>query len=136
MSVEFEDNRMRVINALNQGILNFLEEASGELEAQVKRNTRVDTSQTKSNWTHIVDEQKFTAVVGNPLQNAIWEEFGTGEYAIHGDGRKGGWKYKDIHGKWHFTRGKTPTRALQKAIDSKKGIIARVLAEKLREQMQ
>ena len=46
-NVQFEDNRVRVINALNEGILNFLEEASGEIEAQAKRNTRVETSQTK-----------------------------------------------------------------------------------------
>lgn len=135
-NVQFEDNRVRVINALNEGILNFLEEASGEIEAQAKRNTRVETSQTKGAWTHRVDNAKFEAVVGNPLENAIWEEFGTGEYAIHGDGRKGGWKYQDIHGKWHFTRGKTPSRALQRAIDSKKSTIGRVLAEKLREQLR
>lgn len=46
-SVQFEDNRVRVINALNEGILNFLEEASGEIEAQAKRNMRINTSQTK-----------------------------------------------------------------------------------------
>ena len=25
------------------------------------------------------------------MENAIWEEFGTGEYALNGDGRKGKW---------------------------------------------
>lgn len=136
MSVEFEDNTMRVINSLNEGILNFLEEASGELEAQTKRNSRVKTSQTKGSWTHKVDKDNFSAVVGSPFENAIWEEFGTGEHAIHGDGRKGGWKYQDIRGEWHFTRGKTPNRALQRAIDSKKRVIGRILVEKLREQMR
>ncbi|RGD80347.1 HK97 gp10 family phage protein [Thomasclavelia ramosa] len=135
-SVQFEDNRVRVINAFNEGILNFLEEASGEIEAQAKRNARFNTSQTKGAWTHSVNNAKFEAVVGNPLENSIWEEFGTGEYAVHGDGRKGGWKYQDIYGKWHFTRGKTPSRALQRAIDSKKSTIGRVLAEKLREQLR
>ena len=48
---------------------------------------------------------------------------GTGEYALHGDGRKGGWHYKDDDGKWHHTYGKTPTRALHNAFVTKKGAI-------------
>jgi hypothetical protein len=27
--------------------------------------------------------------------NAVYEEFGTGEYAFNGNGRKGGWFYVD-----------------------------------------
>ena len=113
-NVQFEDNRVRVINALNEGILNFLEEASGEIEAQAKRNTRVETSQTKGAWTHRVDNAKFEAVVGNPLENAIWEEFGTGEYAIHGDGRKGGWNIKIFMEIGISRAEKRPSRALQR----------------------
>lgn len=123
--VRFEDNSAQVINALEDAVVAFLEEVGGEIEAQVKRNTRVDTSKTKGSWTHVVDEGKQQVTIGNPLQNAIWEEFGTGEYAVHGDGRKTPWVYKDIYGKWHRTTGKKPTRALQKAIDSKKGAIQR-----------
>lgn len=114
-SVKFEDNSLEVIGAINKAVGAFLEEAAGELESQVKRNSRVDTYQLKSSWTHKVDEAKAEAVVGSPLENAIWEEFGTGEYAVKGDGRKGGWKYQDMKGKWHFTIGKTPNRTLERA---------------------
>lgn len=61
---------------------------SGELEAQVKRNTRVDTGQTKGSWTYKVDEANGEAMVGSPQENAIWEEFGTGQYALNGDGER------------------------------------------------
>ena len=44
-----------------------------------------------SEWTYQVDESKLEATIGNPMENAIWEEFGTGEYALNGDGRKGKW---------------------------------------------
>ena len=123
--VKFVDNSVEVIGAINNAVGAFLEEAAGELEAQVKRNSRVDTYQLKSSWTHKVDEAKAEAIVGSPLENAIWEEFGTGEYALKGNGRKGGWKYQDMKGKWHFTYGKTPNRALHKAKTScEPGIIS------------
>ena len=122
-TIKFEDYSGDVVRALESAIQAFLEEAGGEVEAQVKRNTRVDTGQTKGAWTHKVDAGAQTVTIGNPLENAIWEEFGTGEYALHGDGRKGGWRYQDAKGNWHFTKGKTPTRALQKAVDSKKKAI-------------
>lgn len=157
MSVEFEDNTMRVINSLNEGILNFLEEASGELEAQAIRNTTVDKSQLKGSWKHVVDRSNFSAVVGSPLENAIWEEFGTGEYALKGNGRKGAWyvpvekatgtkkptfngKVVVVYGKngqaFYKTNGKKPKRMLQRAIDTRKNLIGRTLVQKLREQMR
>ena len=40
--------------------------------------------------------------------NAVWEEFGTGEYALHG-GRKGGWWIKVGNGP-----GEIPLRAARK----------------------
>ena len=117
-SVKFEDYSIKVINAIGNAVGAFLEEAGGEVEAQVKRNSRVDTGQLKSSWTHKVDEAQAEVKVGSPLENAIWEEFGTGEYALEGNGRKGGWTYQDVKGNWHHTTGKKPNRALHKAMTS------------------
>ena len=135
MAVQFEDNSMKVKSALEGAVVSYLHEAAGELEAQGKRNTRVDTGQTKGAWDYAVDEGKGEAVVGNPLENAIWEEFGTGEYAINGDGRKGGWYYRDAQGKRHFTKGKRPSRALQKAFTSLKTALIRRAEEVLKARM-
>lgn len=134
--VRFRNNSIKCNSALEEAVLTFLEEASGELEAQVKRNTRVDTSQTKNNWSHVVDESEHKAYVGNPLENAIWEEFGTGEYAVNGDGRKTAWKYQDVHGKWHTTKGKKPTRALKKAFDNRKNVIKKRAETIFKEKMK
>lgn len=136
INVKFEDNTIKVTEALEGAINKFLEEAAGELEAQAKRNTRVDSSKTKNSWTHVVNEDKKEAVVGNPMENAIWEEFGTGEYAINGDGRKTPWRYQDVHGKWHTTKGKKPSRALQKAFDSKKNTIIKRGEKIMKESMK
>lgn len=91
---EFTDNHLKVESQINESILRFLEEASGELEAMTKRNTRpMDSYDVKNSWIHKVDENKMEAIVGSPLEAAYWEEFGTGEHAIHKDGRKGWWVY-------------------------------------------
>ena len=114
--VRFEDFTEQVSDEIKNRVLNWLEEAGAELASQAATRTRRGTGETADKWTHIVDRNNFTAYVGNPLENAIWEEFGTGEYAFNGDGRKGGWIYFDEKtGKFHHTYGKTPTRALHHA---------------------
>lgn len=123
--VEFQDFTIKVQEAIDDRINIALEEAAGELESAVKRNTRVDTGQLKNSWRHKLDEAEHTAYIGSPLENAIWEEFGTGEHALKGNGRKGGWTYKDAKGDWHFTHGKKPSMAFQKAIDSMKNKIVK-----------
>lgn len=125
MSVEFKDYSIEVKSSMKDLASNVLEEVCGELESQTKRNTAVDTGQTKNSWTHTVQtsDTETTGTIGSPLQNAIWEEFGTGEYALNGDGRKGGWFYEDEQGEGHFTHGKKPRRPLWKAYNSLKNKI-------------
>lgn len=75
-NVEFTNNSAQVRAALNDAAKAYLYEAGGELEAQVKRNTKVGSGQLKNSWTYRVDESKGECTVGSPLENAIWEEFG------------------------------------------------------------
>ena len=137
--VEFQDFSFKVKDAIDDAVLQFLEEAGSELESQTKRNqTRVDSGETKGQWTHVVDESKHVCTVGNPLENAIWEEFGTGEYALEGNGRKGGWWYQDKDtdtGEWHFTTGKTPLRPLHTAFVNTKAKIIRRAEQVLKGRM-
>lgn len=131
--VIFEDNTIKVINAIDDKINAALEECAGEIESQTKRNqTRVDTGKTKSSWRHTVDGDKHIATIGSSEENAIWEEFGTGEYALQGNGRKGGWVYKDEKGDWYKTFGKKPLRAFWKAYTSLKNKIITKLQNSLK----
>lgn len=151
MSVEFEDYSVRVEGALKEAAIAFLHEAAGEVVSQTQRNTsvgKVSGGKTKGYWKYKVDESELKATIGNPDENAIWEEFGTGEYAVNGDGRKGGWYIKigngqneisqsvvDAYGfkvvygkngvKYAFTKGKKPKRAFEKAFTSLKPSIIR-----------
>ena len=73
-----------------------------------------------------------SVTVGSPLENAIWEEFGTGEYALYGNGRKGGWYYVDELGDGHYTHGKTTNRALHNALQTLKPQIKAAMEEQLK----
>lgn len=121
--IEFVDNRVQVNKALDDAVGAFLLEASAEIVSAAARGSRVDSGQLKGSWKANVNESKGEAVIGSELENAIWEEFGTGEYAAKGDGRKGGWSYQDDSGNWYHTTGKKPNRTLQRAFDGTKGKI-------------
>lgn len=121
--VEFKDNSVKVNTAIEGAAIEFLYEASGEIVNETQRNVPVDTGQLKGSWTYRVDESAQTARIGSPLNNAIWNEFGTGIYAANGDGRKTPWLYKDAKGVTHFTRGKKAQHSFQKAFTAKKGVI-------------
>jgi hypothetical protein len=135
MAVKFEDNTIKVINAMNDKINAVLEECAGELESAAKQNTRVDTSKTKNSWQHRVtkDGDGFVAAVGSDYENAIWEEFGTGDYALNGDGRKGGWAYKDPKtGETIWTHGKRPRRPFHHAYTTMMPKIIKFLQDQFR----
>lgn len=143
---------------IDNAVLQWLEESAGELEAQVKRNTAVGLvagGKTKNDWSHYVSSLEQKAIVGNTDENAIWEEFGTGEYALHHDGRKGGWyipigngegqisedvvnayHFKVVYGKdgmrYAFTRGKRPKRAFENAKETCEPKIQKALLYKLK----
>jgi len=142
MAVEFIDNSMNVTNAIDDAVSAFLYEAAGEVAAQTARKTPVDSGHLKGSWTYIVDESAGVATIGSPLENAIWNEYGTGEYAAKGDGRKGGWyvhesklsakakkRMKKVIGKdgkiYYFTYGKRPQRTFETVFNALKDKIIR-----------
>lgn len=141
MSIKFEDNSIKIKEMLEEAAIAYLHEASGEIESQAKRNSRVGQGQTKGAWDYSVNEDSLESQVGSPLENAIWEEFGTGEYALEKNGRKTPWyvpvegyngkkkpTYKGkvviVYGKdgtaFYKTNGKKPNRALWNAFQTLK----------------
>lgn len=154
MSIEFTDNTLKVKEALNDSVKAFLDEAGGELRSRIVRNSRTDQGDTKGSYDYKVIEgsDESTVYVGSPLENAIWEEFGTGEYALHGDGRKGGWyipeekltakaksKMRKVVGKngkvFYYTKGKKPNRPMYKAITALRPKLQRMLEQKIKERL-
>lgn len=130
--VKFEDYSIKVLEAMNRETNAALEECAGDIESQAKQNSRVDTGQTKNSFQHKVVESEHIAYIGSNHENAIWEECGTGEFALKGNGRKGGWKYVDADGKGHYTTGKKPSRAFFKAYESLKKAVTNKLQNALK----
>ena len=133
MSVVFKDFTKIVLDKIHETGETFLEEVGGEVEAQTKRNTKVDTGKTKNSWEHVVNTDKMEVQIGSRYKNALWEELGTGIYALNGDGRKTKWVYRTEDGKFHATVGKKPRRALYRAFESKKNLIIREAKRRFKE---
>lgn len=131
--VQFKDFSVEVNGKINEALIAALYEAAGEVVLQTARNSRVDTEQTKGSFEYVVDEEKLESTVGSPLENAIWEEFGTGVQALNGDGRKIAWRYQDEKGHWHITTGKKGTRAFYKAFNKLKTPIIKLFESKMKE---
>lgn len=151
VQVEFEDYSINVKNAIKEKAVQFLYEVCDELRSQATRNSRRKTSQTSGSFNRQVDEAQLAGYVGSDYWNAIYEEFGTGEHAINGDGRKGYWVFVDTGGEpkapkggknltlaqakramammrkkglnAYYTNGKTANRPLYKAFTSSKSKI-------------
>lgn len=151
---KFEDNSVKIIKALDEVGQQWLEDATRILHRQVVQNSRVDTGQTKSSWKKIVEDNE--GIVGSTSENAIWEEFGTGHYAVNGDGRKGAWyvpvegylghkkptyngKVIVVYGKngqaFYKTNGKKPNRALENAKNSTEKKIQKRLEQLIKEKL-
>jgi hypothetical protein len=115
-TIKFETNVKEINEEIERIVQKWLIEASEEMVTQTATRTRRASGETAEAWQNKVDKDNYIAYVGNPLENAIWEEFGTGEYALKDNGRKGGWTYYDeTKKKFYHTYGKTPNRALHNA---------------------
>ncbi len=151
---EFEDNSVKILRALDEVGQQWLDDATRILHRQVVQNSRVDTGQTKSSWKKVVEGDK--GIVGSTSENAVWEEFGTGHYAVNGDGKKGAWyvpvekvlgkkkptfngKVVIVYGKnnqaYYKTNGKKPNRALQNAKNSTEKKIQKRLEQLIKENL-
>lgn len=96
MAVKFDDFSFKVKAALDDTTIAWLHEASNEIKSQAQRDCKMDDDagkQLKGSYANVVHEGQGQAQIGSPLEQAYWEEWGTGSHAAHGDGRKGWWVY-------------------------------------------
>jgi hypothetical protein len=137
MECHFDDNSIKVSEAISAVAEEWLDDATRLVLNQTVRNSRVDTGRTKASWKRVVNGN--AGYVGSEMENAIWEEYGTGVHSDNKQGRKTPWyvpvadfkgnhpptyqgKVVIVHGKgdvdFYKTDGKKPNRALRNAKDS------------------
>lgn len=119
------------LTLIRQKLVDKLTLASEIVVSAAIEKCPVDTGNLRGSITAEVDENSLVARVGTPVEYAPYIEFGTGEYAENGDGRKGGWFYeydgnKGEKGK-RFTRGSKPQPFLRPALLENKEKIAGLL---------
>lgn len=143
MAVEFQDYSIQVKAELNNITKGWLRDWANEIASHAKDNTQMDGDQgvqLRKSYRADVDADAGVAQIGTPLESGYWEEYGTGEYAVHGDGRKGWWVWKEGYqgsgGKVlteqeakaiaardptiHATNGREPSYTLEKAFTQTK----------------
>ena len=119
----FKDNSMEGKERLKKAAAKWLLQACILVEGQAVLLAPVATSRLKQSIDYIVDDDELVRYVGTNVDYAIYVEFGTGEFAENGNGRKGGWMYKDPSGEWFFTWGIEPQPYLRPAFRQTKGQI-------------
>lgn len=156
MPVRFEDNSIKVKAEINQKTVAWLTAWANEIASTAKDNTKLDGpegAQLRGSYRADVNAGNGEAKIGTPLESGYWEEYGTGEHAAHGDGRKGWWIYKDGYdgkgGKQltesqakaiaagepdvHATNGRDPSYTLEKAFIKNKPKAIADLERKMKE---
>lgn len=131
--MKFVDNSKQAKRAIELAAIRGLIKACMLVEGQAVALAPVDSGRLKDSIDYKVDEGELIAYVGTNVEYAIWVEFGTGEYAEKGNGRKGGWIYKDPEGEWHYTLGNRPSPYLRPAFRRTKKQVQSILESALRE---
>lgn len=157
MAAKFEDHTRQTQEKLREIVDGWMYETMGRLHTGTVKKSRTGLGQTKGSYQYrvIEKEHRMEGHLGSNLENAIWEEYGTGEYALGGKGRKTPWyvpvegyqgkkrpsyngKVVIVYGKngkrFYKTNGKKPNRPIGKAYKQyNRKKMLKDLAEKLRQ---
>lgn len=126
----------KIMKMVREKIIDKLEVAGEFIEGQAKLNISghngmnlkaVDTGNLMNSITHEVDKKELSVKIGTNVEYAPYVEFGTGEYAENGEGRKGGWFYTNDKGKTYFTLGMKPRPFLRTAFYENKDEIKKIM---------
>lgn len=137
MAVRFINNRVAVQREIDSRIEAFIHDVKDSLSGQAGDNCKRVTGQLAKSYqddSHVeINKHTATAYIGSSVEHSIYYELGTGEYALHGNGRQTGWVYYDpIKQKFIYTKGQTPKRPLYRAYIQKKDQIKRVAEDLLK----
>lgn len=127
---KFEDYSHRTKEELRAVSVQALTKVGLLIEAQAKTLATVATGNLRDSINHIVKEYggEVVAQVGTSVDYAFYVEFGTGEFAVNGLGRKGGWVYRGPSGEWFFTWGQEPQPFIKPAFKRKRKQAQEVIA--------
>lgn len=106
------------------------------IEGEAREKAPKRTGNLKGSIESKVERQgnTITATVFTPVHYAPFQEWGSGLFAVNGDGRKTGWAYEDeLTGKTVFTRGNRPHPFLGPALRENADVVMHILQEGLKD---
>lgn len=104
------------------------------VENDAKRNCPVDTGELRASITSTVTEN--TGEVGTNVSYAPYVEYGTGIFAVAGNGRQDRWVYQDARGEWHSTRGQKPQPFLEPALRKNREKIIDIFKQEIEKELK
>lgn len=131
ITVKQIDNTDKIIREIENTKQKALLMAGLFVQARAVENTNpnVDTGLLQSSIEVRLNDDY--ALIGTTIEYAPYLEFGTGIYAVNGNGRKTPWFYKYDGNKrprgWYFTRGSRPYPFLRPALYENYDEIKRII---------
>lgn len=130
----FKDNSKACKEAIKKAEEKWLYAVGEILVGAIRPLIPVETSNLKTSLDYKVDLDEMKVTIGVGEEYAIYVEFGTGEFAENGQGRKGGWTYMHpITGDYVFTWGQEPQPYMRPGYRSQKKNIQALLEKYLKE---
>ena len=117
------------INLDEKKLNQILSQACLIVENQARRDAPVDNGVLRNSIRSEVEGKQ--GVVGTNIEYAPYVEFGTGLFAVNGDGRQTPWSYQDEMGEWHTTIGQHPQPFLGPALEMNRETIIKFIKERL-----
>lgn len=111
----FEDNSNYFKNVINEKADIGLTKVGELIKGQIAKNAPADKGGLRGSieYEKQINGQNSSVTIGSTKAYAPYVEYGTGEFATNGVGRKGGWRFKDSQGIWWFTKGQHPTHFMR-----------------------
>lgn len=136
MSVEIDglDSLVAKLNGIDERLQSKMLKAAKFVEDEAREKAPKRTGNLKGSIESKVERtgSEIVATVYTPVEYAPYQEYGTGLFAVNGDGRKTGWAYEDeLTGERIFTRGNRPHPFLAPALRENKDVILQFLKEGL-----
>lgn len=133
MTMKFEDNSAQVKGQLNSTIDRALTKVGEIVKGQIVKNTPVDTGGLRNSvdYQKTVKGMQSVIEIGSTKAYAPYVEYGTGEFATNGSGRRGGWWFKDSQGHWWFTRGQHASHYMRNSFQQTEKRAATVIQNEL-----
>jgi HK97 gp10 family phage protein len=134
MSVTIEglDKLIAKLNQIPDKLEDKMKDAAHFIEEVAEMKAPKDTGELIGSIESKVerDATTITGIVFATAEHAPYQEFGTGIFAVNGDGRQTGWAYEDPKtGELVFTRGNRPHPYLGPALRENKDVVLNYLKE-------